>query len=91
VNRLNSKTIQFSEPGYDELLQNAQRFRASTDLKEGIQHSDTIFIIVQTPNGGGTKFYDHTILSNLLERINGESPSNKHFIIKNGSQYCVQL
>jgi nucleotide sugar dehydrogenase len=81
VNRLNSKTIQFSEPGYDELLQNAQRFRASTDLKEGIQHSDTIFIIVQTPNGGGTKFYDHTILSNLLERINGESPRNKHFII----------
>jgi len=81
VDRLNSKTIQFSEPGYNELLQNATRFKASTDLKEGLAHSDTIFIIVQTPNGGGTKFYDHTILSNLLERIAGVNPTHKDFII----------
>jgi nucleotide sugar dehydrogenase len=38
-------------------------------------------MLVQTPNGGGTKFYDHTILSNLLERINKQKPQNKHFII----------
>jgi len=40
-----------------------------------------IFIIVQTPNGGGTKFYDHTIVSNLLQRINKLKPKNKKFII----------
>ena len=28
-------------------------------------YSDIIFIVVQTPNGGGEKFYDHSILSNL--------------------------
>ena len=28
-----------------------------------------IFIVVQTPNGGGNRFYDHTILSNLLYSI----------------------
>ena len=81
VNKLNEKSITFSEPGYDDLLQNATNFQATTDLQQGLNHSNLIFIIVQTPNGGGTKFYDHTILSNLLERINRFKPQNKHFII----------
>jgi nucleotide sugar dehydrogenase len=55
--------------------------KATTDLKEGLNHSNIIFIIVQTPNGGGSRFYDHSILSNLLERINKLKPENKHFII----------
>jgi len=70
VNKLNEKSIKFSEPGYDVLLQNATNFQATTDLQQGLDHSNIIFILVQTPNGGGTKFYDHTILSNLLEKIN---------------------
>lgn len=81
VSRINQKSIQFTEPGYNDLLQNAVNFQATTVIKEGLDHSDIIFIIVQTPNGGGTKFYDHTILSNLLERINSQNPQNKHFII----------
>jgi UDPglucose 6-dehydrogenase len=81
VNKINQKSIQFTEPGYNDLLQNATNFQATTDLKQGLDHSDIIFMIVQTPNGGGTKFYDHTILSNLLERIGHLSPKNKHFII----------
>jgi nucleotide sugar dehydrogenase len=81
VDKLNSKSICFTEPEYDGLLQNSANFRASTDLNEGISHSNIIFIIVQTPNGGGTKFYDHTILSNLLEKISRLQPSNKQFII----------
>ena len=40
------------------------------DLEEGLEHSDIIFIMVQTPNSGGNKFYDHSIVSNLLEKIN---------------------
>jgi len=78
---LNNKTIKFSEPSYNELLQNSKNFRATTDLKEGILFSDTLFIIVQTPNGGGEKFYDHSILSNLLSKINKLSPKNKDIII----------
>lgn len=81
VNNINKKSLKFSEPGYDELLENATNFQATTDLQTGLDHSDIIFIIVQTPNGGGTKFYDHTILSNLLDRINRLTPTNKHFII----------
>lgn len=81
VNRINEKTIYFDEPGYNELLQKSENLKATTSLQEGLHHSDIIFIIVQTPNGGGSRFYDHTILSNLLERINKLKPENKHFII----------
>jgi len=81
VTRINEKTIHFDEPGYNELLQKSENLKATTDLKEGLHHSDIIFIIVQTPNGGGSRFYDHTILSNLLERINKLKPENKHLII----------
>ena len=56
-------------------------FMQSTSLEEGLNHSNIIFIVVQTPNGGGDKFYDHTILSNLLMKINSYKVKNKHFII----------
>jgi len=81
VDQLNQKTAKLSEPQYDELLQQSANFKASTDLQAGLDHSNLIFILVQTPNGGGNKFYDHSILSNLLERINTLRPQNKHFII----------
>ena len=81
VASLNSKTFTCSEPGYNELLQQTTQFKASTNLAEGINHSDTIFIIVQTPNSGGDRFYDHSILSNLLVKINKMKPENKDIII----------
>jgi UDP-glucose 6-dehydrogenase len=46
VENLNNKSISFSEPGYNELLQNSLHFRATTSLKEGVEFSDLIFIIV---------------------------------------------
>lgn len=81
VNKINAKTIFFSEPSYNDLLQKSENLMATTSLQHGLNHSDIIFIIVQTPNGGGSRFYDHSILSNLLERINKLKPQNKHFII----------
>jgi nucleotide sugar dehydrogenase len=81
VDQLNQKTAQFAERQYNEPLQQSTNFKATTDLQAGLDHSDLIFILVQTPNGGGDKFYDHSILSNLLERINNLRPQNKHFII----------
>jgi nucleotide sugar dehydrogenase len=81
VENLNNKSISFSEPGYNELLENSLHFHATTSLKEGLEFSDLIFIIVQTPNSGGTKFYDHTILSNVLYNINKLAPKNKDIII----------
>ena len=81
VKCLNDKTYTSLEPSYNELVLEAVNFRASTDLKEGLNFSDVIFIIVQTPNGGGDKFYDHTILSNLLIKINQHQVVKKHIII----------
>ena len=37
--------------------------------------------MVQTPNSGGNKFYDHSIVSNLLQKINEKKVENKQ--IKN--------
>jgi UDPglucose 6-dehydrogenase len=81
VKRLNLKNINFSEPGYNTLLAKTSNFIATTSLEQGINHSDLIFILVQTPNSGGDRFYDHSILSNLLLNINKLSPKNKDIII----------
>lgn len=81
VDSLNSKTFKTKEPIYEELLKNRKNFKATTNLEDGLNHSDIIFIVVQTPNSGGEKFYDHQMLSNLLLKINDYNVSNKHIII----------
>ena len=81
VDAINKKNYKTKEPKYEELLQNSKNFHATTSLEEGLNHSDIIFIVVQTPNGGGDKFYDHTILSNLLMRINSYKVKNKNLVI----------
>jgi nucleotide sugar dehydrogenase len=80
VNSLNDKTFKSIEPGYNELLNNTTQFTATTDITQ-VFDSRFIFILVQTPNGGGEKFYDHTILSNVLEKLNTYKLVNKHLII----------
>jgi nucleotide sugar dehydrogenase len=62
-------------------LQYSKNFHTTTSLEEGLQFSDIIFIVVQTPNGGGNRFYDHTILSTLLVKINKYSVKNKDIIV----------
>ena len=81
IKSLNSKTLKTEEPGYENLLKESKNFRATLDFAEGLNHSDTIFIIVQTPNSGGDKFYDHSIVSNLLQKINEHKVVNKDIII----------
>ena len=81
IDKLNNKTLKTKEPEYENLLQNSKNFKATLDLNEGLQYSDIIFIMVQTPNYGGNKFYDHSIVSNLLQKINEKKVENKHIII----------
>ena len=81
VKALNDKTFTTTEPEYDELLQKSANFRAVSSLEEGLLFSDIIFLLVQTPNGGGGRFYDHTILSRLLCDINKMQVKNKHLVI----------
>jgi len=81
VYSINDKTFRTAEPFYNELLLSSENLRATTSLKEGVEFSDTIFIIVQTPNSGGERFYDHGILSNVLVKINALKPKNKDVVI----------
>ena len=81
VKKINDKSFKTLEPEYNNLLFNSKNFKVTNNLEEGINHSDIIFIIVQTPNSGGDKFYDHSIVSNLLQNINKMKVENKHIII----------
>tara|TARA_A100001015_G_scaffold161300_1_gene179293 strand:+ start:1967 stop:3103 length:1137 start_codon:yes stop_codon:yes gene_type:complete len=81
VKKLNDKSFKTLEPEYNKLLLNSKNFKVTNNLEEGINYSDIIFIIVQTPNSGGDKFYDHSIVSNLLQNINKMKVENKHIII----------
>ena len=81
IKLLNEKKYKTFEPKYEQLLMNSKNFIATISLEEGINYSDIIFIVVPTPNGGGDKFYDHSILSNLLEKINTYKIKNKDIII----------
>ena len=81
VNQINQKIYKTKEPQYEQLLINSSNFKATSNLEEGLNHSDLIFIIVQTPNSGGHRFYDYSILSNLLNKINNFKVKNKDLII----------
>ena len=81
IDSINSKTFQTKEPEYEKLLKESNNFRATLDLNEGLNHSDTIFVMVQTPNSGTDRYYDHNILSNVLMKINEQKVENKHIII----------
>ena len=81
IKQLNNKTFKTKEPEYENLLIKSKNFKSSIDLDEGLNYSDIIFIIVQTPNSGGNKFYDHSIVSNILQKINEKKVENKHIII----------
>eukprot|EP01064_Diplonema_japonicum_P004171 TRINITY_DN1272_c7_g1_i1.p1 TRINITY_DN1272_c7_g1~~TRINITY_DN1272_c7_g1_i1.p1 ORF type:complete len:435 (+),score=152.12 TRINITY_DN1272_c7_g1_i1:49-1305(+) len=81
VDSLNNKTLNSTEPMVKEYLQDAKRFKATTSLKEAVDFSDIIFILVATPTGGGEDIYDISTLSKLLADINAFKPKDKHIVI----------
>ena len=48
VEKLNSKTFFSYEPLYNEYLKNSSNLKITTSLEEGINHSNIIFIMIQT-------------------------------------------
>jgi GDP-D-mannose 3',5'-epimerase len=81
INQINNKTFSSPEPHVDHMLKHSKNLTLTSSLQETLKFSDFIFIIVPTPNGGGDNFYDHTILSNVLCKINEQKIKNKHIII----------
>jgi nucleotide sugar dehydrogenase len=81
VKALNDRTFNSKEPRVNEFLAEADTFRATTDIKEGIEHSDILYVLVDTPSTGGNRHYDTSKLGNVLAAINAHKVENKHVII----------
>ena len=82
VDAINSKTIKSPEQDVEEFLKQANNFKATTNLKETIDHSDIIFVVVSTPSLGDGR-YDHSQVDALVEGVKKLAPQQrqKHFVI----------
>jgi len=80
VEKLNKKLFVSSEPHVNEYLNEITNFHATTNIVEGIENSDYIYIIVDTPTIGDNN-YDTRNLEKVLSSLNSHQISNKHIII----------
>jgi UDPglucose 6-dehydrogenase len=81
VDNINNKTLKSNEPFVEQFLQETSNLRATTSIDEGISHSDTIFILVDTPSSGNENYYDHSKLGSVLMALNQRKIENKHIVI----------
>lgn len=81
VSKINSKTLESTEPQVEKMLQESKNFHATTSLEEALEFSDLVLIYVATPSTGGETFYDHTTLGKILMQINKHRVKNKHIVI----------
>ncbi len=82
VDSLNSKTFNSNEPSVNSLLQSSKNIKFTTNLLDTLNHSNIIFILVDTPlTSDSENFYDHSKLSNVLSNINSYKIKNKNLII----------
>ena len=81
VDQINDKTLNSSEPRVSDMLKESKNLSATTSLDEALKFSDTIFIYVATPSGGGDRHYDHSVLGKVLMSINERKVENKHIVI----------
>jgi len=81
VRSLNERTLRSSEPRVTELLKESKSFRATLDLREGVEFSDCLYLLVQTPSTGGNRHYDTSYVARVLNQINSMKLANKHIII----------
>lgn len=81
VQAVNQRVCDSSEPGLLNGLAGATNLRATTDMAEAVGKAELIFILVPTPNCGGRNFYDHSILSSVLFRLNELQIRDTHVVI----------
>jgi nucleotide sugar dehydrogenase len=82
IDSINRKTLVSNEPYVEKMLQKSNNFKATIDLKEGLLHSDIIFIVVPTPSLPDGK-YNHSCIEDLIEKLKAIGPfeNQKHLII----------
>jgi len=79
--KINSRTLSSPEPFVEEFLKSSKQLTSTTSLEEGVNHSDVLFILVDTPSAGGERHYDHSKLGAVLQGINRLKPIGKHVVI----------
>lgn len=79
IDSLNQKTLRVGEPGINEMLREAQNFRATTSLQEGLEFADIYLVVISTTIG--TEGYNFDALNAFLTDVNKHKISNKHIII----------
>jgi UDP-N-acetyl-D-mannosaminuronate dehydrogenase len=68
--RLNNKAFESDEPRLEDMLRDATRFHATTDLTAAARRARLIFVFVPTPTRGGKQLYDHAHVSSVLQHLN---------------------
>jgi len=94
VDSLNSKTLTSPEESVEAMLKASKNFTATTDVEEGLEYSDTLFVLVATPSLENGK-YDHSqidrLADQLIERGRQESPKDLIIGCTTMPGYCDQL
>ncbi len=81
VDDINKKTIDTNEPKVKKYLQIAKDFKATTNVKRGIEYSDYLFILVATPSLKDGR-YDHRQIDGIArDLIKYSSPGQKKNVI----------
>jgi len=83
VKQINDKTLESDEENVEEYLQASKNFRATTDLKEAVDFSDILFIVVATPSLENGR-YDHSQVDFIVDSMisyNLGADKDKQFII----------
>lgn len=81
VKAINDKTLKSNEPSVMEYLKVSKNLKATTSIQEGIDHSDLLFILVDTPSSGNETHYDHSKLGSVLIALNDRKVQDKHLVI----------
>ena len=81
VDAVNERRCSSSEPGLAEGLAATVHLTATTDMATAVADACLIFILVPTPNSGGRDYYNHSILANVLFKLNALQVRDKHVVI----------
>ena len=82
VNDINDKRFKSSEAGVEYFLRMSQNFKVTSDIAEGMSHSNIIFVTVATPSLSDG-YYDHSQVENVIASIEslGRQLEKKHVVI----------
>lgn len=68
VQSVNDKTLQSDEENVEKYLSVATNFRATTDLQEGLEFSNILYVVVATPSLSNGR-YDHSQIEKLTDKL----------------------